>query len=128
MKDSYNSMRSGIAKAKNLGSSKHGSSEWIAQRISAIAIIPLTLWLIYNICTYKFFNNDQPPSDFSWIVSLALFLMICLHHAYIGMVVVIEDYVKCLKLRYFFIITLKLLTYFTIIMAAFMTTQHISLV
>ena len=41
--------RSPLSKALGSGSAKHGFSHWWLQRVSAIALIPLTLWFVYSM-------------------------------------------------------------------------------
>ena len=40
------SIRSSLASARGLGSSKTGVSHWWFQRVSAVALVPLTLWFV----------------------------------------------------------------------------------
>ena len=43
------SLRSPLSKAVGLGSAKHGFSHWWWQRVSAIALIPLTIWFVVSV-------------------------------------------------------------------------------
>ena len=43
------SMQTPLAKAMGLGSAKSGVAHWWAQRVSAIALVPLTLWFAASI-------------------------------------------------------------------------------
>jgi succinate dehydrogenase / fumarate reductase membrane anchor subunit len=38
------SMQSQLGRARGLGSAKEGVAHWWAQRLSAVALIPLSLW------------------------------------------------------------------------------------
>ena len=38
--------RSPLAKVRGLGSAKTGTSHWWMQRVTAVALIPLSFWLI----------------------------------------------------------------------------------
>ena len=51
-------MTSPLKSAKGLGSAKHGLSHWIAQRVTAIALVPLTIWFISIIAFMKNSNYD----------------------------------------------------------------------
>jgi succinate dehydrogenase / fumarate reductase membrane anchor subunit len=73
-----------------------GSGHWLAQRISAITLIPLGLWFIFSLST------RADLSRASWLAFVAvpwhaailvLFLLVLLFHSYLGVRVVIEDYV-----------------------------------
>ncbi|MDX2050508.1 MAG: succinate dehydrogenase, hydrophobic membrane anchor protein [Rickettsiaceae bacterium] len=107
---------SDLKRAKNLGSSGHGSEHWIMQRMSALLLIPLILWLIYFI--YEVLNSDHneitdkiaSPSN---IAPLLLIALTSIYHSTLGMQVVIEDYVSCKCVRNFLIIGIQLFGFVT---------------
>ena len=74
-----------------------GSGHWIVQRVTAIALIPLGLWLIHALLTREDFSR-QAWRDFLAIpwhaVLAALALLTMLWHSYLGLQVIIEDYVQ----------------------------------
>ncbi len=88
--------RSPLNRAIGLGSAKGGAEHWWAERVSAIALVPLTLWFVASIIAHT-------VSDYATFVAwlrtpLATILMILLlvalfHHTALGLQVVIEDYV-----------------------------------
>jgi succinate dehydrogenase / fumarate reductase, membrane anchor subunit len=90
------SLRTPLGRVLGHGSAKDGASHWWAQRIGAVALVPLTLWFAIALCSL-------PALDYAtvraWLKSpLDAFLAILLigvmaHHAYLGSAVVIEDYV-----------------------------------
>lgn len=90
------SLRSPLSQARGLGSAKDGVGHWWAQRLTAIALIPLTLWFVYSLAKF-------PLSDYAtmvlWLhsplvaVALVLFFAAMTYHAALGVQVVIEDYV-----------------------------------
>ena len=43
------SLRNPLARARGLGSAKEGTAHWMSQRISALALIPLTLWFADSV-------------------------------------------------------------------------------
>ena len=89
-------MRSPLARAMGLGSAREGVAHWWAERVSAVALVPLTLWFVASLIA-------QTGSDYTTFIAwlrtpLAATLMILLlialfHHAALGLQVVIEDYV-----------------------------------
>ncbi len=89
-------MRSGLGRARGLGSAKSGLHHWIAQRITAVALVPLTLWFIYGVLTLQ--HADQ-AAMLAWMHSpLHLVLMLALigatfHHMHLGLQTVLEDYI-----------------------------------
>ncbi len=113
----YLSLKSELSKAKNLGSSATGSHHWLMQRLTAILLVPLFIW-------FCFFIHKSSGQEFAEIllslkkpfniVALMLLMQTSLYHSMLGMQVVIEDYISCLKLRNFLIIFLKLFTFVTL--------------
>jgi succinate dehydrogenase / fumarate reductase membrane anchor subunit len=96
------SLRSPLSKAVGLGSAKHGFSHWWWQRVTAIALIPLSLWFVYSmICLI---HGDHATAT-SWLNSavnasiMLLFVLTALFHGQTGVQVVLEDYVHT-KWRY----------------------------
>ena len=89
-------MRSPLALAIDLGSAKEGSGRWWAERVSALALVPLTLYFAASIIAHT-------GSDYStfivWLrtplaAAVMILLLIALfHHTALGLQVVIEDYV-----------------------------------
>ena len=43
------SFRSPLARAIGLGSAKKGAQHWLAERLTAIALVPLSLWIVASI-------------------------------------------------------------------------------
>ena len=90
------SLRSPLSKAVGLGSAKHGFSHWWWQRVTAIALIPLTLWFVYSVICLA--GSDYHVVQ-AWLSSpinatiMLLFTLTALFHAQTGLQVVIEDYI-----------------------------------
>ena len=90
------SLRSPLGKVLGTGSAGHGTGQWWAQRVSAVALIPLALWFFYSLLAL-------PSLDFgvvqTWLAVprngfLAALLVAALtHHSYLGTIEVVEDYV-----------------------------------
>jgi len=89
-------LRSKLGRVRGLGSTHEGVHHWWAQRMSAVALLPLSLWLIFSLISltgsdYTVFHAWL--SEFGNSVFLVLFLVAMFHHAQLGLQVVIEDYV-----------------------------------
>ena len=88
--------RTTLARARGLGSAKDGVGHWWAQRLTAIALIPLVVWFAISLVMLS--GADYAVVR-AWIGSpLVMMLLILtigvgLHHSQLGMQVVIEDYV-----------------------------------
>jgi succinate dehydrogenase / fumarate reductase, membrane anchor subunit len=90
------SLRSGIARARGLGSAKEGVQHWWGQRLSALALIPLGLWLVISLVCHAGADRAEIVlwlgSPFT-LGALALTIVAAFYHAMLGLQVVIEDYV-----------------------------------
>ena len=90
-------LRTPIARARGLGSAKDGTHHWWMQRITAITLIPLAVWLTASLVAVGAADHAQTVR---WIrspaVGVALLLTIAavFHHAQLGLQVIIEDYVQ----------------------------------
>jgi succinate dehydrogenase / fumarate reductase membrane anchor subunit len=88
--------RTPLARARGLGSAKDGVGHWWAQRLTAIALIPLVVWFAISLIMLS--GADYTVVR-AWIGSplvmmlLTLTIVVGLHHGQLGLQVVIEDYV-----------------------------------
>ena len=88
--------RSPLGRARGLGSARAGAAHWWAQRLTAIALVPLTLWFIWAVIRLK---GAEQLDVIAWLSApLPLVLMLTLivatfHHLQLGLQVVIDDYV-----------------------------------
>ena len=89
-------MRSPLGRAIGLGSAKEGVQHWWAQRVSALALVPLALWFVIAIIELAGADRAQ---FVAWVgqpvpaVFLILLLIAVFYHGALGLQVVIEDYV-----------------------------------
>jgi len=89
-------MRSPLGRAIGLGSAKEGVEHWWLQRITAVALVPLSLWFVIAIIRLVSADSDGVRD---WVgnplpaIMLVLLLIATFYHAALGLQVVIEDYI-----------------------------------
>jgi succinate dehydrogenase / fumarate reductase membrane anchor subunit len=89
-------LRSPLGRARGLGSARSGSKHWWGQRLTSIALVPLTLWFIWSMLRLTNATQADVADWLSSPVRLALMLALIVatfHHLQLGLQVVIEDYV-----------------------------------
>ncbi|MCZ6526491.1 MAG: succinate dehydrogenase, hydrophobic membrane anchor protein [Gammaproteobacteria bacterium] len=109
------SLQTPLAKARGLGSAKQGTHHWWQQRLTAIALTPLSLWFIYSLLIIGSVDHASVTrwmSDTMNAVLLILFIVSLFHHAQLGMQVVIEDYIDSEWQKMSSIILIKFLALF----------------
>ena len=89
-------LRSSLGRVRGLGSAKEGVGHWWAQRVTAIALVPLSIWFVVAIISligadYAVFHAWI--STFGNALLMILTALTLFYHAHLGMQVVIEDYV-----------------------------------
>ena len=109
------SMRSPLGRARGLGSAKTGTDHWWAQRLTALALVPLTIWFVVSMILVT--GADYAAAvDFisspSNAVLLILLIVATFHHGQLGLQVVIEDYIHTKWLEVGLIIAVKGLAIF----------------
>ena len=92
-------LRTRLKRVKGLGAAHHGVSHWWLQRVTAVAIIPLSLWFICSLISGLLSPNVIKVAEwFASPVNTIMMIMLLgsvFAHARLGLQVVIEDYVKC---------------------------------
>lgn len=112
---SAKTLRSPLAEVRGLGSSKHGTEHWWHQRLTAIALVPLTIWFVIAVISHLGADHAQVTawlkgSPFSAIM-LILTAAVTFHHAQGGLQVVIEDYVHVEWQKLIGLVAVKFLCY-----------------
>jgi len=85
-----------LKRARGLGSAQSGAHHWIVQRITAVALIPLSLWVIWLVLAILHADYAQARALVHEPVNAVLliaFVLAVFWHAQLGLQVVIEDYV-----------------------------------
>jgi succinate dehydrogenase / fumarate reductase membrane anchor subunit len=106
------SLRSPLGTVLGMGSAKEGTSHWWAQRVSAVALIPLTLWFVFSLLALPAFDYDTVRTWLS--VPFSAFLTVLLvavmtYHSYLGTSVIVEDYLASTGMKVLLLMTLRFL-------------------
>ena len=90
------SLRSPLSKVIGRGSAGEGAGHWWMQRVTAVALVPLTLWFAWSLLGLHLQSYDEVRGWLGqpWVAVLTILLVITLAwHSKLGVQVVIEDYV-----------------------------------
>ena len=104
--------RSHLSRVRGLGASREGLGQWWVIRVSGLALVPLTLWFVYSaiglagadLATFKTWVGTRGNAALLILLIITMF-----HHAQLGMVEVVEDYIQDEKLKLTAIILNKFL-------------------
>lgn len=89
-------MRSPLGRALGLGSAKTGVEQWWGERVSALALVPLTVWFAASLIMH---TGSDYATFIAWLrtpmvsILIVLLLIGTFRHMALGLQVVIDDYV-----------------------------------
>ena len=90
------SYRTPLGRARGLGAAKHGVGHFIAQRVSAVALVFLVLWAVYSGLTLARFDYSATVAWLRWGPNTVLTVLLIgtgFFHMNLGLRTVIEDYI-----------------------------------
>jgi succinate dehydrogenase / fumarate reductase membrane anchor subunit len=91
------SFQSPLGRFLGHGSAKEGAYHWWMQRVSAIALIPLTLWFVWAIAGIEDLQDQAAVvvwmSDAFNGIAMILLIIAIMYHSMLGARVVVEDYI-----------------------------------
>lgn len=104
------SLNTPLSKVRGLGSAKEGSHHWWLQRLTAVALLPLSIWFV---CGVLGIVGETYETAVLWVQSpvttvfLLLAIVALFYHAKLGLQVVIEDYVHSEGLKIASLLAMK---------------------
>ena len=98
---------------------KNYAAKWIMQRLTAVILIPLTFWFVYQCVLLSTYEYDQIKTFFFSKINASLFFILIismLYHAKLGNETIVEDYVTSVNLKRVTKLTISTLTYLFMIL------------
>jgi succinate dehydrogenase / fumarate reductase membrane anchor subunit len=89
-------MRTPLGKVRGLGSAKEGTGHFWAQRMSAVALVPLVLFFVGLVVCLNGADYATVKATLAHpvvAIVMALFIVTGAYHMRLGMQVVVEDYI-----------------------------------
>lgn len=89
-------LRSPLGRVAGLGSAKSGVHHWWMQRLTSIALVPLSIWFTVSILSLPSLDHVTLVAWMaqSWTALLLIILvLVASYHSQLGVQVVVEDYV-----------------------------------
>ena len=90
------SLRSPLSRVLGLGAAKEGVQHWWLQRLTSVALVPLTVWFVVSLLALPSLGHATIVAwmSQSWTALLLIvFVLVAAWHSQLGVRVVVEDYV-----------------------------------
>ena len=88
-------LRTPLAKIEGLGSARAGTRHFWHQRMTAVALIPLSIWFVASAVAYVGADQGAVAAYFAEpinAVPMFLFIVASTYHMSLGLQIIIEDY------------------------------------
>ena len=96
---------------------KSYTSKWMAQRITATFLIPMSFWFIYQCVSFQKFKYFELQLFFQSYVNSFLFLVMMIFmliHSKLGLETILQDYISSSSLKKTFKRIINFITFFSL--------------
>jgi succinate dehydrogenase / fumarate reductase, membrane anchor subunit len=90
------SLRSPLGRVLGMGTARQGVDHWWLQRLTAVALVPLSIWFLVSLLTLPALDQATVSAWMAHSSSALLLVLLVLAaawHSRLGVAVVVEDYV-----------------------------------
>ncbi|MDF2763319.1 MAG: sdhD [Rhodospirillales bacterium] len=104
--------RSPVARVRGLGSAKEGVQHWWVQRLTALALVPLSIWFAAGVVALAGASHAEAAAWIGHPLNATLMILtlgLTFHHGQLGVQVIVEDYVHAEGAKLALLILVKLL-------------------
>ena len=111
-------LRSPLGRVLGQGSAKDGVHHWWVQRLTSVALVPLSVWFVVSILSLPSLDHATVTAWLGQLwtaVFLILLVLTAAWHSQLGVRVVVEDYVHTSGMK---TLMLALVTFFHVVVAA----------
>ena len=112
------SLRSALGRVLGMGAAKQGVHHWWMQRLTSIALVPLSVWFVVSLLSLPSLDHATVVAWMgeSWTALLLILLvLVAAWHSQLGVRVVVEDYVHGVGTK---LLTLVAVTFGHVLIAA----------
>ena len=88
--------RDPVGRVMGLGSTRHGAGMWMQERLSGMALIPLSVWFVFWAISLSDATYEEVRASLSGPINttfMVLFVLLSFWHSRLGVQVIVEDYV-----------------------------------
>ena len=106
------------------GVHESGLKHWWRQKLTAIAMLPLSVWLLLNLPTFLSLSYEKKViwlNSMPNFIFLIFFLLIASYHMKLGLTVVVEDYIHNVRLKFFLLKILEIFTLSVFVLIMYIT-------
>ena len=100
---------------------KNYTTKWVFQRLTAVILIPLTFWFVYQCILLSNYEYEQIRAFFFSKLNASLyfiFIIAMLYHAKLGNETIVEDYITSHSLKKITKLSISLVIYISMILTA----------